>query len=76
MFIAIDQTLTLEVADYEAFLQQNLHAELQQIDEPYAGRNAEGWLFYKYQPDSCRTEVKISPADADGMYTVTLHHYE
>ena len=76
ILIAIDETLTLTVPDYAAFLKNNLHTEIQQTEEPYSGREGEGWLYYNYQPDFCRTEVKISPAGADGMYTVILHHYE
>ena len=76
ILIAIDETLTLTVPDYAAFLKSNLHTEIQQTEEPYSGREGEGWLYYNYQPDFCRTEVKISPAGADGMYTVILHHYE
>ena len=76
ILIAIDETLTLTVPDYKAFLKNNLHAEIQQTEEPYSGREGEGWLYYNYQPDFRRTEVKISPAGADGMHTVILHHYE
>lgn len=73
MFIAIDQRLTLAVPDYEAFLKQNLHAAYEPTERERFHK--EDHLYYHYVPVSCRTEIEIAP-EKDGVYTVTLRHYE
>lgn len=70
IFISIDQCLTLEVENYEQFMQNNIHADFE-IDTFYS---KEDILYYKYV--NCNTYVEISPSENDGKYVVTLHHRE
>jgi hypothetical protein len=73
-FIAIDQTLTLEVEDYERFLAENVNADI----EPTASTafQEKDTLYYSYVPLSLRTDITISSSKNEGKYIITLHHYE
>ena len=72
-FIAIDQRLTLEVPDYESFLKNSLHVEIESREQERFDK--EDHLYYHYLPSFRRTDIDISPA-TDGAYTIILHHYE
>lgn len=71
ILISIDQCLTLEVEDYEQFMQNNIHADVE-IDTSYS--TEEDTLYYKYV--NCNTYVEISPSENEGKYVITLHHRE
>lgn len=71
ILIAIDETLTLEVADYEKFLYENIHADVE-IYTPYPAE--EDTLYYKYV--NCRTYIEISPSKNEGKYIITLNNSE
>ena len=69
LFIATHYTLTLETADYEAFLAHNVWARTEQFEPEY--QHSKHVLYYRYLPDH-RTTIQIEPADSEGMYHIKL----
>ena len=69
LFIATHYALTLETADYEAFLKHNIRARTEQFEPEY--QHSKSVIYYRYLPDH-RTTVQIAPADSEGMYRITL----
>lgn len=71
ILIAIDECLTLEVSDYEQFINNNINADIEQYTPSYANDDT---LYYKYAND--RIYVEVTPSKNKDKYVVTINHSE
>lgn len=61
-------TLTLEVDDYELFIQNNIGCDVEADTSDHAGENT---LYYKYKDRW--TDIKVEQSENEGKYTVNIY---
>lgn len=65
----IDKSLTLEVDDYEKFINNNISAEVE-IDDDTPFYEKDDAMYYKYG----KIYVEITSSESDGKYLVVLRY--